>query len=186
MTLSKERIAGAMPTVLAILLIAFSRLLPHPWNFAPVTASAIFGGMYLSKKWAFIIPLGSMLVADLFLGFSLTDVPFVYGSIALSALIGGWIGAKREQKAVFITSLLFGTLSSSVLFYVVTNFGSWLTLSMYSKDLTGLMQSYVMAIPFFKNSLAGDLFFVSVFVIVYELAVRFTARYSKPESVLAK
>lgn len=53
MKLSKEHIAGALPVFFAVLMIALCRLLPHPWNFVPVSASAIFGGIYLNKKWAF-------------------------------------------------------------------------------------------------------------------------------------
>lgn len=186
MKLSKERIASALPTVFAIIMIAFCRLLPHPWNFVPVSASAIFGGIYLNKKWAFVLPIASMLIADIFIGFSLPDVPFVYGSIALSVLIGGWIGSKRERKSAFVASLFLGTISSSVMFYVVTNFGSWLTLNIYTKDLAGFLQSYAMAIPFFKNTLAGDVFFVSVFVVGYELMFRLSSGYNKPAGVIAK
>lgn len=186
MNLTKDRIVSAMPTVFAILMIAFCRLLPHPWNFVPVSASAIFGGMYLSRIWAFILPVSSMLVADIFLGFSFPDMPFVYGSIALSVLIGVWIGSKKERKGLFVASIMAGTLSSSFIFYIITNFGAWLTLNEYSKDLNGLMQSYVMAIPFFKNTLAGDLFFVSLFVIGYELTARLAKLFNKPVGVIAK
>lgn len=187
MKLSNERIAGILPLFFAILMIALCRLLPHPWNFVPVSASAIFGGIYLNKKWAFILPIASMIIADMVLGFSLTDIPFVYGSILLSAGIGIWISSKRENKPVFAFSVLFGTLSSSVIFYLITNFGAWLTLSMYTKDFNGLIQSYVMALPFFKNSVAGDLFFISVFVTAYEFTTILVKKvYNKPAGVVAK
>ncbi len=186
MKISKEALAGIWPTVFAVILIAFCRLLPHPWNFVPVSASAIFGGMYLGRLWAFVLPISSMLIADVFLGFSFTDMPFVYGSIALSVLIGIWIGSKRERKGVFAASVLSGTLFSSVLFYIITNFGAWLTLNEYSKDLNGLMQSYVMAIPFFKNTLAGDLFFVSIFVAAYETVARLTMGSQAADNAVAK
>jgi hypothetical protein len=187
MKLSRERITDAMPTAFVIMMIAICRLLPHPWNFAPVSASAIFGGIYLNKKWAFILPIASMLIADTVLGFSLADMPFVYGSILLAAAIGLWIGSKRENKTAFTLSVISGTVSSSVIFYLITNFGSWLTLDMYTKDLSGLLQSYVMAIPFFQNSIAGDLFFISVFVIGYEfLSALVSKTGNKPSAVIAK
>lgn len=187
MKLTQERIAKSMPVIFTVLMIAVCRLLPHPWNFVPVSAAAIFGGIYLSRKWAFLLPIASMLIADIFLGFSVTDMPFVYGSILLSVVIGIWIGAHRSDKPVFAMSALTGTLGSSVLFYLITNFGSWLTLDMYTKDLNGLIQSYVMALPFFKNSVAGDLFFVSIFVIGYELAVWLVnGIVKKPVAVVAK
>ncbi|KAB2879371.1 hypothetical protein F9K33_09655 [bacterium] len=181
---TKEQMANSMPTIFAVLMIAMCRLLPHPWNFVPVSATAIFGGIYLNKKWAFILPIASMAIADIFLGFSLFDMPFVYGSILLAVLIGIWIGTRRKNKAAFTASLVSGTLGSSLIFYIVTNFGSWLTLGLYTKDLSGLIQSYVMALPFFRNSLAGDMFFVSIFVISYELISWFVSRSLKKSAVI--
>ncbi|MBL7994012.1 hypothetical protein JNM05_01455 [bacterium] len=187
MKMTQEQIAKVVPTIFAVLMIAVCRLLPHPWNFVPVSAAAIFGGIYLNKKWAFILPVASMAVADIFLGFSLPDIPFVYGSILLAVLIGMWIGGRRKNKAAFTASLVSGTLGSSLIFYMVTNFGSWLTLGVYTKDVSGLMQSYAMALPFFRNSLAGDMFFVSVFVISYELISWFVSRsLKKPAVIVAK
>jgi hypothetical protein len=187
MKLTQERIANTIPTIFAVLMIALCRLLPHPWNFVPVSAAAIFGGIYLDKKWAFVLPIASMVIADIFLGFSLSDIPFVYGSILLAVLIGVGIGTRRKNKPAFAMSVVSGTLGSSVLFYLVTNFGSWLTLGMYTKDLSGLIQSYVMALPFFKNSLVGDMFFVSVFVLGYELISWLVSRtVKKSVPVVAK
>lgn len=187
MKFTTERMVRVMPTIFAVLMIAVCRLLPHPWNFVPVSATAIFGGIYMNKKWAFILPVASMAIADIFIGFSLPDMPFVYGSILLSVVIGIWISSRRENKAAFAFSVTSGTVGSSVLFYLVTNFGAWLTLDMYTKDMSGLVQSYVMAIPFFKNSLAGDLFFVSTFVIGYELISWIVSKnVNQPVSVAAK
>lgn len=187
MKLTNERILNALPVIVTIIMIAVCRLMPHPWNFTPVTAAAIFGGIYLNKKWALILPVASMLIADVFLGFSFPDIPFVYGSIMLSVWIGFFIGKKRENKPQFTLSLISGTVGSGLLFYIVTNFGSWLTLEMYAKNLSGLLQSYVLALPFLKNSLTGDLIFIVVFVAGFEsLSWLLSRNARKPVAVVAK
>ena len=166
--INKENFIAAIPTAVAVILIAGFRLIPHPWNFAPVGAAAIFGGMYLKKYYAIALPLLAMFVADAFIGFSWIDVPFVYGSLVLSALIGIWIGKDRTSSSMFAFRTLGGSVASSFLFFLITNFGAWLALETYSKDAAGLIQAYVMAIPFFGNTLAGDMFFIAVFVAGYE------------------
>jgi hypothetical protein len=81
-------------------------------------------------------------------------MPFVYGSVALIVLLG-WAIAKRITPL----SIAAAALASSVLFFAVTNFGTWLASGMYPPTLTGLAACYVAAIPFFQNTLAGDLAF---------------------------
>ncbi len=159
-------------TAFVVFLVASTRWLPHPWNFTPVGAVAIFGGIYMSRGMAFLIPLTSMFVADLIIGVSWPDIPFVYGSLALAVFMGAWIQKDYGRWSRFIPKVLGGTLMASVIFYIITNFGSWLILPIYSKDISGLMQSYTMAIPFFKYSLAGDLFYLAVSIGIYESATR--------------
>ncbi len=163
-------------TFIAVAMIALYRLMPHPWNFAPVTASAIFAGMVLPRRMAWIVPVLAMLVSDLFIGFSWTDMPFVYGSIMIAVAIGLWIGNHQGSALGYGAKTFGGTLVSSVIFYLITNLGSWLTLAMYPKTPSGLMQSYINAVPFFQNSLAGDLFFVTVFTLFYGLAAKILKR----------
>ncbi len=160
-----------LPTIFAVLVIASYQIMPHPWNFAPVTATAIFSGMYLNVRMAVLLPLLSLFVADLIQGISWADVPFVYGSVAAAALIGTWV---RKDRTRFVLRTAGGTLASSVLFFVVTNFGVWLQGLLYTRDLAGLALCYEMAIPFFQNTLLGDLFFVTLFVGGYELLSRGT------------
>lgn len=141
---------------------AAMRLLPHEYNFTPIAAIALFGGVYLSKKYALILPLVAMFVSDIFLGFHDT-MAYVYGSFILTGLIGLWL---RNHKNV--GTVIGASFVSSVLFFLITNFGVWAQ-GMYARDLSGLMQSYIMGLPFFRGTLLGDLFYTGVMFGAYEL-----------------
>lgn len=151
---------------IVILLAATVRLLPHPPNMAPIAAMALFGGVYLNKKYALIVPVVTLFISDLFLGLHST-MPFVYGSFLLTGLIGLWLKKHKNVAHVFA-----GTLLSSVLFFLITNFGVWLIGNMYPANFAGLMQSYTLAIPFFRNTLLGDLVYTGLFFGSYEFALR--------------
>lgn len=138
----------------AILCAALFRLVPHPPNFSPIAAMALFGGAYLPRRaLAFVAPLGALLLSDLVLGFY-PGISFVYVSVALTVLIGWAISRNRTALPIAAAAL-----AGSVLFFVVSNFGTWLLTDMYPKTLSGLAACYVAAIPFFQNTIAGDLFF---------------------------
>ncbi len=161
-------------SVLLIILGAASRLVPHPANFAPITALALFGGAYLPRKFAFVLPLAAVFISDWFIGYDPTTIWFVYGSFLLSGLIGLYI---RDHKTV--SSVVSGTILASLLFFVITNFAVWLNpVSTYTKDFKGLIECYIAAIPFFRNTLMGDMFFTGVFFGGYELSVRFVRKIS--------
>jgi hypothetical protein len=149
MTSNHARLAALLS---AILVAAALRLLPHPPNFTPIGAMALFGGAYLGRRGlAFVAPLAAMLLSDAILGFH-SGMLFVYASVALIVLIGWFVGQR-------ISPLRVGTaaLASSVLFFVITNFGTWLLSGMYPLTVSGLAACYVAAIPFFQNTVAGDL-----------------------------
>jgi hypothetical protein len=138
----------------AILIAATLRLVPHPPNFTPIGAMALFGGAYLGRRWlAFAAPLAAMLLSDALIGFH-SGMPFVYASVALIVLIGG-IGLARKS----VLRIGAAALASSVLFFLVSNFGTWAVSGMYPMTLAGLGACYVAAIPFFQNTVAGDLFY---------------------------
>jgi len=140
--------------IIAFMLIAvLCRLLPHLPNFSPVTAIALFGGLYFSNKtMAYLVPLFIMALSDLFLGFHSISV-VVYAAF----LLVSFIGTQTKKPSVF-TILL-----SSISFFVITNFGVWLI--GYPKTWTGLVECYTLAIPFFRNSLLGDFFYSGVMII---------------------
>ena len=149
--------------ILIILFAVALRLLPHPANMAPIAAMALFGGVYLNKKYALIVPLLSMLFSDVFLGFHNTMI-FVYGSFFITGVIGLWL-----RKRTSFIYLIEASLISSLVFFIITNFGVWLMGNMYPKTVTGLLDCYVMAIPFFRNTILGDLLYVGLFFGGYEL-----------------
>ncbi len=165
--------------VLLILMAALIRFLPHPANVVPIAAMALFGGAHFNKKYALLMPIIVMFLSDIFLGFHNT-MPFVYGSFLLTGLIGIFLRKHNSFKWV-----LGGTLLSSILFFVITNFGVWLMNmgNMYSQNLAGLVQCYVMAIPFFKNTVLGDLFYTVMMFGGYEVFCRFYKQFEAKSSV---
>jgi hypothetical protein len=156
------------PTLI-ILIAVLMRLLPHPPNFTPIAAMVLFGGVYLNKKYSLIIPLAAMLASDIFLGFHPT-MPYVYGSLILTGMIGVWLKNHKTAKNVMCSSLI-----ASILFFTITNFGVWMG-GWYPRTLSGLFDSYVMGIPFFKNTVFGDLFYTGLFFGSYEFLLYFLLR----------
>ncbi len=155
-----------------ILIGAFARLIPHPANFAPIVAIALFGGTYLNKKQALTLPILAMIISDLFLGFdSLPMRLSVYGSFLLAVLIGFWLKNHKNPKNIILASLF-----SSILFFVITNFAVWVFGAMYPKSLNGLMECYLLAVPFFRNTVLGDLFYSGAFFGVYGLLLNSAPR----------
>jgi len=143
-----------------ILGAAASRLIPHPPNFAPIGAMALFGGACFAHRGAaFLVPLVAMFLSDLGIGLLSGDlslglhrlVPVVYGSFALIVCVGFWLRTRRS-----VASVAAATLTSSVLFFIVTNFGIWAFGSWYPKTWQGLVACYVAAVPYFRNTLLGD------------------------------
>ncbi len=155
-----------------IILAAASRLVKHPFNFTPIIAMSIFAGTYLNKKWAIALPLGAMLASDFFIGFYDWQVmASVYVGIALAFYIGRSLkNRKKWQTAVF------GALSSSIAFFVITNFSVWAFFSWYPHTLPGLVNCFSLALPFFRNSLAGDMIYTGVLFAGYEAVL---AMYNK-------
>ena len=155
-----------------ILVLSFSRLIPHPWNFTPILAVGIFSGFYFKNfiLSLFIVVL-SMFIGDLFLGFHSTMF-FTYISLALAVVIGLFI------KHFKFTEILFSGLASSVCYFIITNFGAWLTLEMYEKNFAGLLQSYTLAIPFFHNTLISTFLYLIVLKLLFDLVIKKTSKIS--------
>lgn len=153
-----------LPTILIVFAFVL-RLLPHPPNFAPIGALALFGGLYLPRRFSLLIPAGAMLLSDALIGFYTWQIMLaVYGSFALTGIIGLLV---RRHKNFFTVAA--GTLSGSIFFFLITNGAVWAFGSMYPQTLSGLLESYTMALPFFRNSLAGDIFYVGLLIGGYEL-----------------
>lgn len=128
------------------------RFLPHAYNFTPLAAIALFSSAYLGWRYALAAILAILLISDSLLGFYHWPIMLtVYASLLLTAGLG------RLIKVNSANGILVGTLGASLLFYLATNFAVWFFGTMYPHTPAGLAQSYIMAIPFFRNSLAGDL-----------------------------
>jgi hypothetical protein len=133
------------------------RLFPHPWNFTPIGAVALFGGAtFRHKGMAFGIPVLAMLLSDGYLGFHRL-MPFVYGSFLVTTCLGIW-ARRRGGAGRVVAASVMGTM----VFFVVTNFGVWACLDSYPGDALGLWQCFVAGLPFLRNGLLGDLFYTAV------------------------
>jgi len=154
-------------TVLAALMIvaaAFSRLIPHPLNFAPITAIALAGGVYLDKRVSILVPVAALVISDWILGFY-PVLFFVYGSVVAIGFIGLWLRSHKK-----LVPVVGASLASSILFFLVTNFGVWaIGPEMYPRTWAGLADCYAAGIPFFRNTVTGDLFYVAVLFGLFEL-----------------
>lgn len=143
-----------MTLVLMVLVAAFSRLIPHPWNFTAVGAMALFGGAYFtSRTQSLLVPMLALFLSDLVLGLH-AGMLFVYGAFAVIVMLGWTL--REDQKASRVGAL---ALLSSFIFFGISNFGVWLSSGMYAKSFAGLTQCYLAAVPFFGNQIAGDLFY---------------------------
>jgi hypothetical protein len=137
-----------------IVAAALSRLIPHPWNFSPIEATALFAGAYfVDRRLALLVPIAAMLLSDLFLGFH-GGMPVVYGAIALMA----WFGRGLSKRRSPVRIAAFG-LASAVFFFVVTNLFVWLGSGMYPLTAEGFVTCFTLALPFFQNQLAGVAFY---------------------------
>ena len=145
-----------------MLCVVFLRLIPHVPNVSPIAALALFSGALIPSWRGFVLPILSMVFSDIFLGFHPT-IPFVYGSFILIFCIGYFL-----RKKISILNVGFGSLVGSIIFYIITNFGVWATSSMYEKNVNGLVHSYVMGLPFFRNTIVGDIFFTYIFFLGYQ------------------
>jgi hypothetical protein len=158
----------AILAAVMIILAAVLRILPHPWNFTPIGAMAIFSGAMLrDRRLAFLFPLVALFVGDLFVGIHRL-IPVVYASFLLSVLIGTWLvnrrGILRIGGAVFLGALQF---------FVVTNFAVWQLFGTYPHTPAGLAACYIAGLPFFGNTLAGDALYATLFFGTFALAEHF-------------
>ncbi|MCF8255694.1 MAG: hypothetical protein K9H61_11350 [Bacteroidia bacterium] len=150
-----------LTVVALVFLAALLRLIPHAPNFSPIGALAIFGGAYLSKKYlAYLIPIFAMLVSDLFLGFYGFEMLITYGAFIASIFIG-----TQLRKNITWYNVGLASLSSSVVFFLVTNFVFFYPATMgtiYSHNFSGMIASYVAGWPFFQNTFASDLLYSTI------------------------
>jgi len=141
-----------------VLAAAVLRILPHPMNFAPIGALALFGGTYFSTNRAAIgVPLLSLVAGDMVTGFHRL-IPYVYASFLVSVAIGFWLRRKKSASRIGAA-----TVAGAIQFFLITNFAVWaLSIGNYPKNLGGLAECYIAGLPLLWNTLAGDAFYVAL------------------------
>ena len=166
---------------LMIILAAFSRIIPHPFNFTSLSAICIFGSAYFTKKWqAFVIPFAATFLSDLFINnviyhqYYPTFTWFYEGIFSLYAsyLLIAMVSLLIFNRKVNTTRIVGASLSATVIFFLVSNFGCFVNAPEYPQNFSGLMACYAAGIPFIKNSLLGDLFYSGVLFGAYYFATR--------------
>jgi hypothetical protein len=152
---NSSRLPRVLLLAALIVLAAVARLVPHPMNFTPIGAMAIFAGaVFADRRVALLVPLAALFLGDLATGLHVL-IPAVYGSFALNVLLARWL--RNRRTAVTTTAV---TLAGAVQFFVTTNFAAWVVF--YPHTAEGLLQCYVAAVPFFRNTLLGDAVFVTL------------------------
>lgn len=144
--------------VTIVLAVSLCRIVPHPPNFTPALAVALFAGAHFTdRRLAVIVPLVAMLVADMFLGLHVT-LPFVYAALLLLVMLGRMLRPRRT-----VTNIAATAVAGSVVFFLLTNFGVWLTLpAVYPHTPVGLLAAYAAAIPFYQNTLLSTTLFTAL------------------------
>lgn len=156
--------------VVIILLVALSRLIPHMPNYSPMTAVALFGAAHFNKKWlAILITLVATFISDiilnntiysyLFTKFTLFYDGFIWQYIAYIAV--GLLGSRLFSK-VTKSNIILASLSATMLFFILTNFGAWVSLPLYPKSISGLVEAYTAGVPFLKGTLVSDLVYTTI------------------------
>jgi len=168
--INTEKIFTPRNTLIFIMILIASlfRLIPLEYrmaNFTPVGAMALFAGAFITnKKYAILLPLSIMFITDIILqitgqhGFHLL-MPWVYGSFILIVLLGRFVQKlQRGYSSVVLT--MVAPLLSSMLFFLITNFGVWVIGNVHTG--VSLAQCYIDAIPFYKGTVLGDVFFTAL------------------------
>jgi len=148
-----------------IILGVLTRLIPHIPNFSPLVGIALFSGTYLKKRYSFLVPLGIYILSDVVIGLHKTVI-FTWASIILIYFVGRYL---KNRKT--IANLFIYTFFSSCLFFIITNFGVWL-LGWYPPNLAGLIQCYILALPFFRTSLLANFIYAGMLFGMYEYLLK--------------
>lgn len=161
-----------------ILLAAFTRIMPHPPNFSPIAAIGLFGAAHFAKKWqAFFIPLIGIWVSDLVINnyvysSSSSNIVWFYSGFYwqyISYILIIFAGLFIFNRGISLTKTVGGMISSSGIFFLVSNFGVWAGGTMYPKNFGGLITCYAAGIPFIHNTIISDVLFTTVLFGTYYL-----------------
>ena len=171
-------------TLLALAIIALAaalRIAPHPWNFTPVGAMALFSGAIIrNRRLAFLFPILALFAGDIFVGFHKL-MPVVYASFLVSVAIGFWLRDRRTVGRIGLATLL-----GAIQFFLITNFAVWAFGLSYPRSSAGLLACYIAGIPFFWNTLAGDAVYAALFFGGFALAERLFPALREPALDVAR
>lgn len=151
-----DRAFASIVAAFLVIIAAASRVVPHPWNFTPMLAVALFAGARIERRWlAAVGVLGCLALGDIILGaFPYPGMIWVYASMLVVVLLGRILRSRTSVVATLVTAL-----GAGFLFFVVTNFAVFAGTNLYPHTLDGLGQCYVAALPFYRNQIVGDLVF---------------------------
>jgi len=168
-----------------VLLAALTRLLPHPPNFTPVIAIALFAGAYFrSSLWAWVLPLSVMMVSDLGLwwlyGYDFFTSMHLVIYLSILAIVGVGFPVGRN---ISVARVAGGSIAGAVLFFIITNFAVWLSGKLYPMSWEGLLACYTAAIPFFRNTLMSTLLYSAAMFGAIEWAKSWWHLPARPVSI---
>lgn len=172
-----KTVAKSLTAALVLALVFLGilwRLTPHIPNFAPVSALALLGGMTLGWRKSIVVVLAAVAVSDFLIGFY-PGMQWTWLGFGLIACLGMLI-----KNVSLAWRIPLGAFGASVLFFLVSNFGTWIASGMYSLDISGFIQCYIVALPFFRATLASDLLFTTLLLSAYEAYA-----LAKPKPLLA-
>lgn len=163
-----DRTFATIVAAVLVVVAAASRVIPHPWNFTPMIAVALFGGARISKSWlAAVGVLGCLALGDIALGdFPYPGMIWVYGAMLLVVLLGRTLRSRTSILAALVTALGAGAL-----FFVITNFAVFVGTNLYPHTVAGLGECYVAAIPFYRNQIVADVVFSGALFGIHALAL---------------
>lgn len=152
-----------LATYVLVLLVAFSRLAPHPLGFTPVGALGLFSGAYMNKRWSWSVPLVALLVGDAIVGFYNTLIMLsVYTGFAISAIIGKVLLRDRRTMVRMGTAIII----SSSIFFILSNTSSWWVY--YPHTMDGLLLCYLNGVPYFGREVLANLFYCAILFGAFE------------------
>lgn len=172
-----DRAFATLVAVLLVVLAAASRVVPHPWNFTPMIAVALFAGARIERSWlAAIAVVGCLALGDILLGaFPYGGIEWVYGSMLLVVAAGRLL---RTRTGLVAT--LLAALGAGFGFFVVTNFAVFIGGALYPRTAAGLVECYTAALPFYRNQIVGDVVFTSALFGAYAFAISIRRRVMSP------
>lgn len=169
-----------MAVTCLVLFAVVIRLLPHDPNMTPITALAFVAGLYLGKKWVFILPGLALLISDILIGFYDWKIMLsVYVSFLLICILSLLVTKYRSTLASGLS-----IVGASLLFFLITNTAVWAFSPWYEKTFSGLLYSYELGLPFLRNMLIGDIIYTVALVSLFEVGYLLYRRRNELKNVL--